>query len=400
VAGLLVVIALGAGCSADDDPTATGDSTTTTVPGPPAAAYRADVEALSADELEGRDNQTAGSVLAQDYLIDQLGDIAEPLTEGATGPAAYRYDFAEGTNVLALIPGSDRADEFVILGAHYDHLGTDCPSEASDDDVCNGAGDNAAGVAAVLEVGRALAADAEPPSRSVILAFWDAEEDGLLGSKAYLEDPAVPLDQTIAYLNWDIQGTNLSPSVADVTVMVGAETGGPALVTAAEAAATASSLDTLPLSLLFGQGRSDHASFAAAGLPTVFFTDANAGCYHTAEDDVDVVDFDKLGQQIRTAEALTRDLVATDVVPSFVADAPAATYEDAVSMLEVVRQGEEDFGLLPGYQADGEQFLADLEAMVDAGPDAFDDAAVGTLLGGSAALVEALASGECDGFVG
>jgi hypothetical protein len=115
---------------------------------------------------------------------------------------------------------------------------------------------------------------------------------------------------------------------------------------------------------------------------------------------VDVIDFDKLGQQIRTAEALTRDLVATDAVPSFVADAPAATYEDAVSMLEVVRQGEADFGLLPGYQADGEQFLADLEAMVDAGPDAFDDAAVGTLLGGSAALVEALASGECDGFAG
>ena len=184
----------------------------------------------------------------------------------------------------------------------------------------------------------------------------------------------MPLDQTIAYLNWDIQGTNLSPAVADVTVMVGAETGGAELVEAAQAATAASTLQTLSLSLLFGQGRSDHATFAAAGVPTVFFTDANAGCYHTAQDDVDVIDFDKLGQQILTAEALARDLADTDAVPSFVPDTPAATYEDAVSMLEVVQQGQEDFDLLPGYADDGEQFLADLQAMVDAGPDAFDDA--------------------------
>jgi hypothetical protein len=390
-AAVLLGALLLAACSSDDgEPQA---ATTTTVEETP--GYQAVVEALTADDLQGRDNLTPGSVMAQDLLIEELGDIAQPLAEGATGPDAYRYDFPEGTNVLGLIPGGDRADEFVILGAHYDHLGTECPSVAAGDDVCNGAGDNAAGVAAVLEVGRALAADDEPPSRSVILAFWDAEEDGLLGSAAYVADPEVPLEQTIAYLNWDIQGTDLTPSVADVTVMVGAETGGPELVEAAQAATEASSLQTLSLSLLFGQGRSDHATFAAAGVPTVFFTDANAGCYHTAQDDVDVVDFDKLGQQVLMAEALTRDLASTDAVPSFVPDTPAATYEDAESMLEVVRQGQGDFDLLPGYEDDGQQLLADLQAMVDAGPEAFDDAAVGTLLGGSAGLVEALASSEC-----
>ena len=112
------------------------------------------------------------------------------------------------------------------------------------------------------------------------------------------------------------------------------------------------------------------------------------------------IDFDKLGQQIRTAEALTRDLVATDAVPSFVPDAPPASYEDAESMLTVVRQGQEDLDLLPDYAARGEQFLADLEVIVDAGPDAFDDQAVGTLLAGSASLVDALANGPCDGYLG
>ena len=66
----------------------------------------------------------------------------------------------------------------------------------------------------------------------------------------------------------------------------------------------------------------------------------------------------------------------------------------------IVSQGQEDLDLLPGYETAGDQFLADLEAMVAAGPDAFDDQAVGTLLNGSVGLVEALASSECDGYLG
>jgi hypothetical protein len=389
---LLTALVLGAACSSDDEPEAEPEA-----PPAEAPAYEAVVEALTDEAMQGRDNQTAGSVLAQDHLIDLLDDFAEPVTAGATGPMAFRRDFPEGTNVLGLIPGGDRADEYVILGAHYDHLGTDCGGEAGS--FCPGAADNAAGVAAVLEVGRALAGGDEPPSRSVILAFWDAEEDGLFGSQAYVSDPEVPLADTVAYLNWDIQGANLSPSTTDLTVMVGAETGGPDLVAAAEKATETSDLRTLSLSLLFGQGRSDHASFAAAGVPTVFFTDANSACYHTPQDAVAVVDFDKLEQQIRMGEALARDLVATDAVPSFVSDAPAATYADAVSMRDVLSQAQQDLDLFPGYRAEGEQFLADLETMVEAGPEAFDDAAVGTLLGGSVALVEALTTGECDGYL-
>ena len=392
-AALAALLLLAAACSSDDEPEVLGKAVD-------APMYRAVVTALAADEMAGRDNLTAGSALAQEFLIDQLSEFAKPLVEGATGPDAFRRAFSDGTNILAMIPGTDRADEFVVLGAHYDHIGSSCPSDTAGDDVCNGAGDNATGVATVLEVGRALADSDVPPSRSVILAFWDAEEDGLLGAEAYVADPDVPLDHTIAYLNWDIQGVNLAPSVADVTMMVGAETGGPDLLKAAKAATSASTLQTLPLSLRFGQGRSDHAVFAAAGVPTVFFTDASSACYHTAQDEVAVVDFDKLWQQILTAEALARDLANTEAVPTFVADAPTATYDDAVSMFEVVRQGQEDFGRLPGYEADAEELLVELEAMVDAGRALFDDAAASTLLRDSAALLDALTTGECDGFLG
>ena len=104
-------------------------------------------------------------------------------------------------------------------------------------------------------------------------------------------------------------------------------------------------------------------------MPIVFFTDANTPCYHTSQDDLSNLDFDKLDQQILTAEALTRDMTSTDDLPEYDGTAPPATYDDAVSMLGVVSAGQPDFGLFDeASQATAEQFLADLNTMVDAGP--------------------------------
>lgn len=391
---LTAVLLLGAcSSSGDDDDDAASTSTSaeeTTTTAPEESGYQAIVEALSDDAMEGRDNQTAGSERAQEHLIGLLSEFTEPLGDD------YRQPFDQGTNIVAVIPGGELADEYVILGAHYDHLGRDCPTDVPGDDVCNGAGDNAAGVAAVMEIGRRIASG-DQPRRSVVLAFWDAEEDGLLGAKAYTATPLVPLEATTAYLNWDIQGVNLLPSLARTTVVVGAETGGEVLSSAARAAAEGSDLEALQLSLLFGQGRSDHAVFAAAGVPTVFFTDANNACYHTSQDDLAHLDLEKLDMQIDIGDALARGLITADTKPSFVADAPVATYADAESMLAVVSRAEPDFGRFSTEdQASARQFLADLQTMVDAGPEAFDEADVGVLLGGSAALVALLAEGDCD----
>jgi len=408
---VVALVLIGAACGSDDgggddtgeESTPAEDTTTTTTEAESAsgvdpARAQAVVEALADDSLEGRDNQTAGSEAAQAYLVEQLAEFTEPIDGDSLD--GYGHTFPVGTNLVGVIPGGDLADEYVVIGAHYDHLGSDCGTDTPGDDICNGAADNAAGVATVLEVGRSLAGGEEPPRRSIIVALWDAEEDGLLGAEAYVADPAVPLEDTIAYLNWDIQGANLSPALAEVTVMVGAETGGPNLQAAADTATEASGLQTLALSLLFGQGRSDHAVFADAGVPIVFFTDANTPCYHTSQDDVTNLDFDKLGQQMLTAEALAQEMAATDAVPEYDSTAPPATYEDAVSMLEVVSSAEEDFDLFDtDAQAAAEQFLIDLNTMVDAGEAAFDDAAVSTLLGGSVEVVEALSTGTCDGFL-
>jgi Peptidase family M28 len=371
----------------------------TTPVDPASAELQEVVETLASDDFAGRDNGTPGSRAAQDFLIAQLSEFAEPLT-GAAGPDAYRQSFDVGTNLLAVIPGSDLADQYVIVGAHYDHLGSVCAGSSSADSICNGATDNATGVAAALALGRSIAAEEQAPRRSVVIALWDAEEDGLLGSAAYLANPVVPIAQTVAYVNFDMQGTNISPSLRNVTVLVGAETGGPSLVASAVAAAAGSTLDTVRLSLLFGQGRSDHANFVNARVPTVFFTDATPPCYHTVQDDASIVDYAKLQQQLVTSGALVRDLMNTDTLPAFDPNAPGATYEDAVAIHDLLLQAQPDFLRFsePG-RAESDQFVTDLGAIVDAGPNAFDDAAIGRLLTGTIAIVELWSSGECDGFL-
>ncbi len=406
----VALVVIGSACSSDDggedateesapaEDTTTTTATTEAASGVDPARAQAVVEQLADDSLEGRDNQTPGSESAQNYLVEQLAEFTDPIDGDSLD--GYGHTFGAGTNLIGLIPGGERADEYLVLGGHYDHLGTACATDTPGDVVCNGAADNAAGVASVLEIGRALAADPDPSARSVVVALWDAEEDGLLGAEAYVDEPAVPLEDTIAYLNWDLQGANLSPSLTDLTVVVGAETGGPNLIAASEAAAATGTLETLDLSLLFGQGRSDHAVFAEAEVPVVFFTDANNACYHTSQDDLTTVDFDKLAQQIPPGEVLARDLATTDAVPEFDASVPAASFQDAVSMLAVMSGAQPDLARFPPEtQRTAEQYLADLEAMVDAGEAAFDDAAVSTLLGGAVEIVEALTLGECTGFV-
>ena len=374
-------------------PTTTAAATTTAVT---VSDVRAIVETMASDEFDGRANGSPGSEAARRYLIDRLSAYAQPVYADRPGDAGFVQTLTDGTNVLALIPGGELSDEYVVVGAHYDHLGRSCATSDPADQICNGATDNATGVAAALTIGRTIAA-AGPPRRSVLLAFWDREEDDLSGSSAFVADPPVPLASITAYVNFDIQGSDLLPSLADTTVIVGAETGGPNLGTLVAAAADAAvALEPVRLSLLFGQGRSDHAVFVAAGVPSVFFTDANNACYHTAQDDLRAVDFAKLDHQIAMVTEVTQGLVETDTPPQFDPDAPATIFDDAVSMLAVTTKALPDIGLLePEAQDAARVYLTALQAMVDAGPAAFDDAAVGTLLAGAVTFVDALRHGEC-----
>ncbi|MFQ5721605.1 MAG: M28 family metallopeptidase [Candidatus Aminicenantales bacterium] len=106
-------------------------------------------------------------------------------------------------NVLAKISGVDNnlRNEYVIIGAHMDHLGLNPLGE-----VMNGANDNASGTAVVMEIARVMKLNQIKPKRTVIFALWAGEEQGLLGSRYYADHPLYPIEKTVAYINMDMVG--------------------------------------------------------------------------------------------------------------------------------------------------------------------------------------------------
>jgi hypothetical protein len=371
---------------------------------------RSVIKKLAAKKIAGRDNTTDGSLEAQKYLIKKLRRLGRGLNGGGSDDAAYKQPFTQlgqtGTNLLAVMPGGDLAGEYVMIGAHYDHLdsrsdgtGHCFANGAPGSEICNGAADNASGVAATLAIAKVIK-KIGPPRRSVILAFWDAEEDDLNGSAYYARHPLVPNAAVKAYINFDIQGANLLPSVKTVSFAIGAETGGASLEAIVDQAIQAEGLDTQLLSFIFGQLRSDYVNLVAAGIPTVFFTDANNGCYHTVNDDVEFVDFKKLRRQTHIAFRTALALTETDTPPVFASPSPSlATFTDLQRVAALLQRGEADRGLFTAAdQTLVSGINATLQAMVADGPGAFDSSDVTTLLTSAIDTVNALRRVPCQKF--
>ncbi len=361
-----------------------------------------DLKALASDAFQGRDNDTAGSVLAQNYLIKQLKTFSVGLDASRSGDDAFKQPFPSGVNIVGLIRGKKLPDEYVIVGAHYDHFAPGrCQQKIAGDNICNGATDNAAGTAAVLSIGRQiLLRNGGSLRRSVILALWDREEDGLLGSAYYVNHPIVPLAKTVGYVNFDIQGANLLPSLRDLSFAVGAETGGPKFQSIVKRAIGGGPLHTQRLSQIFGQGRSDYVNFIGKQVPTVFFSDSTGPCYHTTQDEADIVDFDKLERQAEIGFQVTRRLAQLKHAPAFVPGTPVASFDDAVALANVTNTGLPDLDHFQEPQRSQLlQWRDDLNAIVAAGRANFDDGDVGTMLSGAANAINILTLGPCDGFL-
>ncbi|RZJ29346.1 MAG: M28 family peptidase, partial [Brevundimonas sp.] len=184
---------------------------TTSEPAAPAApavpAFQAqlleDVRILASDDMAGRDTGSAGGELARNYIVgrfDALG-VAAPIVgrlqsweaQGRTRQGAQTFN---GVNIIGVIPGTRVTDKYIVVTAHYDHVGT------NDGQIFNGADDNASGVATMLALAAELKRQA--PEHSVILVALDGEERGLLGAKHFVEVPPVPLASIALNLNFDM----------------------------------------------------------------------------------------------------------------------------------------------------------------------------------------------------
>ncbi len=215
----------------------------------------------------------------------------------------------EARNVVALLPGSDPRlrDEYVIVGAHFDHLGWGGEGSLDPDAhaVHNGADDNASGTAGILDIAERLSRGPRP-GRSVLFISFTGEERGLWGSAHFVADPTIDLKKAVAMLNLDMVGR-----LVDNTVTVFG-TG-----TAEEWEAVANEADRglqAPLKLAFspdGYGPSDHASFTAAGIPVLhFFTNTHAD-YHRPTDDWEKIDGDGIDRIAELATGIVHRLAGT-----------------------------------------------------------------------------------------
>jgi peptidase M28-like protein/PDZ domain-containing protein/PA domain-containing protein len=230
---------------------------------------------------------------AADAILAPAGRTTSDATSAmsrARGPAPFPtgtrvhlrvekvVDEVRAANVIGILPGTDPAlaAETVVIGAHYDHLGL------ADGVVYPGADDNASGTAVVVGLARAFAA-AGGNARTLVFALFGAEELGLIGSRHYVDRPAVPLDRTVAMVNFDMVGR-----LQGRTLSVGGGDSGNRLRALVSQAAQ---LEGMTLDLHGSPyGPSDHARFYAAGVPVLFFYTGGHSDYHKPSDTADKID--------------------------------------------------------------------------------------------------------------
>lgn len=196
----------------------------------------------------------------------QKGFKAVPLN--LTASLSFDNDIARknSKNVVGLLKGAKRPDEYVLYTAHWDHLGR-CTAAADGDDICNGAVDNATGTAALVTLAEAHK-KAGAPDRSIVFLAVTAEESGLLGSKYYAENPVFPLAQTVGGVNMD--AFSMAGPAKNLTVIGKGKSQLDAYLDAA-AKAEDRTPDMEPTPEKGFYYRSDHFSFAKLGVPMVYF---------------------------------------------------------------------------------------------------------------------------------
>ncbi len=203
---------------------------------------------------------------------------------------------ATSRNISFMIKGSDPAlaDEFIIIGAHYDHLGMGGEGSGSRTPdtiaVHHGADDNASGVASLLELARHFTQKENQPKRSLIFTAFGAEEMGIIGSRYFTENPPFPMTSIKAMINLDMVG-RMKPEDQSITIS-GTGTSN----------VTDSILNEIEKQVTFkikrvpdGYGPSDHASFYTAGVPVIFITSGAHSEYHTPDDTFEKLNYE--GQQ-------------------------------------------------------------------------------------------------------
>jgi Peptidase family M28/PA domain len=267
----------------------------------------------------------------QEKIDSELKPASLPLARSATLQTRYERKRLQGRNVIGIIPGSDPRlrEECIVIGAHHDHIG-----KGEDQEIYYGADDDASGTTGLLELAEAFQAGPLRPRRSIVLAAWGAEEQGLLGSKHYALNPAFPLNKTIAMIQLDMIGRNEhrpADSAKDEaeekdennanTLSIAGSAFSPELKQWFE---TCNRRTGLTLRYRYDSGqenllkRSDHWCFLKAGIPSVFLFTGFHPDYHRPSDTADKINYDKMERILRLLYLSAWELADETQPPRFV----------------------------------------------------------------------------------
>lgn len=313
---------------------------------------------LAKDSLRGRETGSAGEAMAARYIANHFKQFGlQPMGDDSTYYQQFTVNMSAmnnphdadttsfpdedriARNVVGFVKGSDQPETYVVIGAHYDHLGIGkfgSLNSGGDSQIHNGADDNASGTSGILELAHYFSNHA--PKKSLLFIAFSGEEMGLLGSQHFVQNPTAPLKQMQAMINLDMIGR-----LNDNKLLIfgtGTSEYWDTLITKANSDSL--SIKTVP----DGTGASDHTSFYNKQIPVLhYFTDTHAD-YHRPSDDAEYINFE--GQD-KVLEHLKRLIITIDTL-----DAGQLTYTQAPVTQDrnVVMEGP-TLGVTPDYGFEG-----------------------------------------------
>ncbi len=264
---------------------------------------------LASDILEGRKTGEKGQKMAANYITAYYNNIGLKAPKGHDDylqkiPKEFFNGASKGDseNIVAYIKGSEKPDEFVVISAHYDHLGM------KGKEIYNGADDNGSGTTAVLEIAQAFQKakkNGHGPKRSILFINLTGEEEGLYGSKYYTSHPIFPLKNTIVDLNIDMVGRvdKKHEGKPDYIYLIGSDKLSTDLHKLSEEVNT--KYTQLKLDYKYNDDndpnrfyyRSDHYNFAKNNIPIIFYFNGVHEDYHKTTDTPDKINFDLLAKR-------------------------------------------------------------------------------------------------------
>jgi len=283
-------------------------------------------------------------------------------------------DYIKTWNVVGILPGSDPvlSDQYVIIGAHYDHIGygLDAISGNPTAEIHNGADDNASGVAGLMELARLFASCETAPRRSILFISFSGEEIGALGSSFYVSNPIVPLDKTTAMINMDMIGRVTADEEGNDFFAVHGLASADEWKEIVPDTSPDGTVDIHKVdAMIVG---SDFTNFYEAQIPILNFFSGIHEDYHKPTDDADKINFDGLAEIVNTVYEVVIDIANRDEMLTFESwDVPAGAvgrdpataptrqvYLGTMPDFEKMEGGYWLAGVMPGSPAEAAGMLA------------------------------------------